>query len=100
MRADGNSPHATKMLDESLVKLLGVLDLRRVAKLREWDERGVLDALLGHPTEIGVVAESFCDLRRRSILADRCRILLPNHQQCSNRYLVKLVHHRLSEDHV
>ena len=66
---------------QRLVKRGGVLHLRRVAKVREFDQLRVRDRACREFGEAGIVAEPRADLRRRQILTDRRGILVADEQQ-------------------
>src|SRR5438445_1117341 len=87
-------------LQQRLVELRRILDLRRMPELGKLDEGRVRKSPGSLAAEARIVPELLLQLRRGGVLADRGVVLLPDHQQHRILYPTELVEHRLAVDHV
>jgi hypothetical protein len=90
----------TQTIQKSFVKIIRRLDLRRVAEVGKLDKMGVRDDGCRGLTEDRIIAQGCANGGRREVLADRCRVLVADHQQHRHREIFEFVEHRLGVDHV
>src|SRR4029077_17428688 len=72
---------AAEGFQQSLMELVGCLDLRGVPKLGELDELGLRDAPCCGAAQLGIVAKLFGEFRGCAICPRRGAIQLSDHQQ-------------------
>jgi hypothetical protein len=82
------------------MKLVWGLNLWRMAKLREFNQACIWNALGGLTPEFRVISELLGHLRRSAIGREGGPVELADHQRCRAADTLELVHDRLSERHV